>query len=406
MAKRRSFGKIRKVPRKTFPKGIGHEASFPNPRHGYEGEPRRVVRTFKLATDAKSWLANQEASIYRDEWKSPQQMKVEEDQAKAASKGAKLSFREFAGTWLKKRDGRHKATVKRSYESQFRVHIFPRWGDVPITEITPKDVDDWALIDLSPDRPGARRHAYELFRTVMRSAESLRIIESSPCTSETDENVAESCRNQESTRHRPRSLTNAEIDGLVQELPQTMLPMFKFMLLTGIRLGEARELRWKDLDWEEDTCSITRSVSGVGKNLHVREGTKSASSTRIVPLAAMSVRILKQAKESQDRVGAHDLIFPSVSDPTKHYPESVFNQNLVAACNRLDIPRVSAHDLRHTWADRGGRNAESIKDVQDSLGHASPSMSLRYMKSSNEARRVLQAAVEDQFTVAIKGALS
>ncbi len=188
------------------------------------------------------------------------QLRETEDRAKVESRRAKRTFKEFADTWTKKRTQRHKQSVKRTNESLLRNHLLPRWGDVALVDITPEAVDDWALVELAPGRPGARRHAYELFRAIMRSAEALNIVEVSPCTSETDENVAASCKAEESRRHAARGLSDLEIEGLVRELPDSMLPMFKFMLMTGIRLGEARELRWKDINFSEGTFSPRQMV--------------------------------------------------------------------------------------------------------------------------------------------------
>lgn len=403
MAKRRSFGKITKVPRKSFQGGFGYEASFANPRFGYDGEPRRVVRIFKLATVARKWLAQQEAAIEQETWQSPKQAKAERELEMLGSRNAR-TFGEYVADWSAKRN--HTPSVRRTNESLLRIHLLPKWGEVSLRDITPEDVDNWAMLELAPGFPGARRHAYDLFSAIMNNAEALQVIPRSPCTRVTDANVAKSIASQKSLRHESRSLTDVEIAALMTELPGSMVPMFSFMLMTGLRIGEARELRWKDTDLSTGECSITRSVTGTGKNLAVREGTKTKASDRVINLGPHSLKILRDLLETRGKPAPDDLIFHSVRDPSKHYSESLFNNNLHAACKRLGIPHASAHDLRHSWADRGGRNAESIRDVQESLGHATPSMSLHYMKSSNEARRVLQAAVEDQFTVAIKGALS
>ncbi|WP_182354206.1 tyrosine-type recombinase/integrase [Flaviflexus huanghaiensis] len=400
--KRRSFGKIRKVPRKTFKGGIGYEASFANPRFGYDGEPHRIARTFRQASVAAKWLSKQESAIDGDTWKSPSQVKAERELEQLASRGR--TFGEYAAEWMEKRH--LTPAVKRTHSSLLRVHLLPRWGAVPLRQITPEAVDDWALLELAPGAPGARKNAYELFRAILNTAVALEIIDRSPCVSVTDKNFAQSLKGEKSRRHEPRSLPDSEIAAIVKELPAHAVPMFLFMLMTGLRLGEARELRWKDVDLTTGICTVSRSVSGVGRNLVVRDGTKTKASNRIALLGPHTVKLLHDVRERQDKPAATDLIFPSVNDRSKHYAESLFNKNLYRACDSLGLERASAHDLRHTWADRGGRNAESIKDVQDSLGHASASMSLRYMKSSTDARRVLQAAVEEQFTTALEsGAL-
>ena len=119
-------------------------------------------------------------------------------------------------------------------------------------------------------------------------------------------------------------------------------------------------------------------------------------------LGPSSLDVLKRQRASQDKPRKSHLVFPSVNDPDKHYSAALFNKNLRNACERRGLAHMSAHDLRNTWADRGGSNAESIKDVQEALGHTTASMSIHYMKSNDVAQRTLQAAVEEQFTTAIR----
>jgi|GEM_PF-5138208 len=390
MAKRRSFGKIRKVPRKTFKGGIGHEASFPNPRFGHEGEPRRVTRIFKQATSARKWLAEPETKIDREIWSSPAQLKV----AQAKSSAARTrTFHTLSQTWIETNG--HEPSVVRTDESSLRMHILPRWGHVTVDEITREDVLLWGINDLAPGRPGARRNAYGVFSAIMSMAADLGIIKGTPCTRMVTEKVLQSCQTMTSRRHAPRALSDEEISLLIEALPATAVPLFKFLLMTGLRIGEARELRWKDIDLGAARMSIDRAVSGDGKTIAISTP-KTVTSKRTRVLGKHSLQILGEVRPN-------DLVFPAVTDPAKHYSAALFNKNLGAACRALGIPHVSAHDLRNTWADRGGRNAESIKDVQEALGHTTASMSIHYMKSNDAAQRTLQAAVEDQFTAAIEG---
>lgn len=390
------FGHVRKVKRKLGKKAAW-EASYANPRYGEPNEKRRIYGTFRLRTEATSWLARERDSISAGIWNSPAQLKAM--RAAPPPAGAR-TFQTLTQTWIETNG--HEPSVVRTNESSLRMHILPRWGHVPVDEITREDVLLWGINDLAPGRPGARRNAYGVFSAIMSMAADLGIIKGTPCTPMVTEKVLQSCQTMTSRRHAPRALSDEEISLLIEALPATAVPLFKFLLMTGLRIGEARELRWKDIDLEAARMSIDRAVSGDGKTIAISTP-KTVTSKRTRVLGKHSLQILGEIRDARSKVRPNDLVFPAVTDPAKHYSAALFNKNLGAACRALGIPRVSAHDLRNTWADRGGRNAESIKDVQEALGHTTASMSIHYMKSNDAAQRTLQAAVEDQFTTAIDG---
>ena len=106
--------------------------------------------------------------------------------------------------------------------------------------------------------------------------------------------------------------------------------------------------------------------------------TKTASSRRVVELAPDVVSILRQHKVQQSRQrlsmgptwqSSEDLVFTNLAgapiDPANIH--KVWDRTL----NRLGLPNVNPHDLRHTAASLLlGRNVHP-KKVQEMLGHSS-----------------------------------
>jgi len=98
-------------------------------------------RTFDRKIDAQKWLRNEQANLDRAEWTDPRL--------------ARTSFGEWAVEWLETR--RHlKPKTLAGYESLLRVHLLPRFGEMPLSGIDPYVIESWVveLTDsgLSPSR--------------------------------------------------------------------------------------------------------------------------------------------------------------------------------------------------------------------------------------------------------------
>jgi integrase len=70
-----------------------------------------------------------------------------------------------------------------------------------------------------------------------------------------------------------------------------------------------------------------------------------------------------------------DLVFTGMRGAALRYP--VFQRGaLNQACERLGIPRLTPHELRHTAASLAIASGADIKVVQQMLGHKSATMTL------------------------------
>lgn len=87
-------------------------------------------------------------------------------------------------------------------------------------------------------------------------------------------------------------------------------------LFTGLRIGELCGLKWGDIDFENGTISVQRTVQGIykhGKSEVVIGSPKSKSSVRIVPVPDFVLTILKAQRKSDDF-----YIITGTCKPTEH----------------------------------------------------------------------------------------
>ena len=151
-----------------------------------------------------------------------------------------------------------------------------------------------------------------------------------------------------------------------RDLPE----LSRFMLATGVRLGEALGVRWSDVDMARGVVSIERTVFRVrGKGL-VASKPKSRTSLRVLVLPPWCLSLLRTRRV---RLGAFDgPLFP---DARGGYRD---RNNVSAAFRQVRegtaFDWVRPHTFRKTVATILDSSGASARLIADQLGHARISM--------------------------------
>jgi len=124
--------------------------------------------------------------------------------------------------------------------------------------------------------------------------------------------------------------------------------------LAGLRRGEVWGLLRCNLDFDMEEIEVARSYDGPTKS----------GLTRIVP---MSSRLKPLLWDKFKKAHRGSPLIPHRFDP---------NPPLKALCKRLEIPVVTFHGLRHTFAGAALDQGRNIKEVSTTLGHSSVTTTL------------------------------
>ena len=140
-----------------------------------------------------------------------------------------------------------------------------------------------------------------------------------------------------------------------------------FALLSGLRKGEILALQWKDIDFEQNKISVTKSVEYVGDRPHIK-APKTAAGVRDVPLlTALRERILPRKSKPSDYI---------ISD-TGATP--LTNRRFITLYTRYkkDVGiSCTSHQLRHSYATVAVEQEVQPRDLQGVLGHSSATITL------------------------------
>jgi len=154
-----------------------------------------------------------------------------------------------------------------------------------------------------------------------------------------------------------------------------------FCCFTGLRWGEVSCLRWEDIQEHEgqyyfkvDKQFVTvnkREENGQRNGQEVIQDTpKSEKSNRYIPLSSKAEELLELVKTRfpKQYMGNH-LIFSTTNNP---YSASTANRLLKVMCIRAEIPMVTPHALRHSFASiLLNEDEKNLYAVSDLLGHSS-----------------------------------
>ena len=151
---------------------------------------------------------------------------------------------------------------------------------------------------------------------------------------------------------------------------RTDYAMYLTAAMTGLRQGEIRALRWRDVDWSASVVRVRRSYTRgeMGRP-------KSKRSSRAVPMADRVGGELDRHYKRSFYKGDDDLVFchPQTGDPyddsqiRKRFYEAMTAAKMGHRCGREG--GITFHSLRHTFGTRMAAAGVPMRTLQEWMGH-------------------------------------
>jgi integrase len=164
-------------------------------------------------------------------------------------------------------------------------------------------------------------------------------------------------------------ISKENIEKIISHAKPEYKLVIKFAAFTGLRQGELRELRWKDINFDNNTITISRSIQLFGTIGH----TKTKNGQRIVPLIPSIAQELKELRMASGRPEDEQLVF--VGKDGKRIYGQTLRDNLDTACLLGKVARIKWHDLRHFYASILLQTyGDDLHKVTSFMGHGSIEM--------------------------------
>ncbi|WP_313130993.1 tyrosine-type recombinase/integrase [Anaerocolumna sp.] len=161
-------------------------------------------------------------------------------------------------------------------------------------------------------------------------------------------------------------------------------------LFTGMRSGELRGLKWKDVDFKKKEIRVRKTLVYLNKEYSL-EPPKTKSSKREIPMLDNIYKLLREHKKQQferrlllgeqwkTKEGMEDLVFPSDSGyPMNRDRLKVQVNKIVDAINAdgNEFQHITPHYWRHSFATRCIEQGMQPKVLQKILGHSKLSQTM------------------------------
>lgn len=206
---------------------------------------------------------------------------------------------------------------------------------------------------------------------VMKSAVVEGYIASNPCQ------YIKVPRNLKKTQR--RALTDDEIQKVKSSIDESETCFLAaFILMTGCRRGEAFALTYNDINFEEKTITINKTVEWIGNKPQIKDHPKSEAGIRTVPIPnTLYESLIKRTPHS-------GLVFANKSGELYGNTDAFRMWKRYQKEYGLDI---TPHQLRHAYASILYDANIDVKTAQTLMGHADIQTTLNIYTHLTQSRK-------------------
>ena len=369
-----------------------------------------------------------------------------EEQVKSgvALDGRKITLKDFTERWVNEYASQklQPGTVEK-YQAELNDKILPVMGHLKLSELRPATLNA-AFVAMTKDgarrdgKPGGYSRAtikktQDVLSSVLRTAVEWEIIEKNPMDKVrsvgevaadkieffTPEQAAtfldfiEQPYKVKTTGHKRTDDTGKDYTvGNYErtiEVPEQLRILFNLAIYAGLRKGELLALEWSDIDFDNDTVTVSKAVSVVaGQQITKEPKTKTSRRTVSIPHSlTLRIKALK-VERTKYRLsvgtywqGAEWLFIQdngkqmSYSTPYSAFQDTIARYNADKKAGK-QLPAIPFHGLRHTSATLLIASKQDVRTVSSRLGHAQASTTMNiYAHALKETDRKAVNALEN-----------
>ena len=290
---------------------------------------------------------------------------------------SKMKVSQWLDEWLASYTMNIKPATRSAYEEHIRVHIKPSLGDIPLKQLSTRDIQQ-LYTNLLKERelsPKTVRNIHGVLHRTLEQAKLLGYIRVNPADAAVTPRVE---------KKQVETLDAEDIGKFLAAIRGTKYeyPLF-VAVFTGLRQGELLGLTWDCVDFEHGLLLINKQHNRVKGDTEFRFASLKNDKARVLTVADEVIDVLKLQKQRQESWGAalgngwenpDNLVF--TTEFGRYINNKILYQNFKRIAKNLGKPDLRFHDLRHTYAVNSLRAGDDIKTVQENLGHATASFTL------------------------------
>ena len=312
--------------------------------------------------EAEAELRHVLADVERGTWQAHEPERVE-------APAEVPTFHEFASEWYRRHELDWREATKANYRQQLSVHLLPFFADLALDQITVRQIDTYREGKLREGRlcPEQINYTIKRLAQILDEAVEYELIDANPAKGKRRRAKVEKTE-QVFLDHPDQIETLLEAAGRLDDDRKARFtgrrPFIATLLFAGLRISEACALKRRDLDLANNRLSVRDSKTSAGRRrVEVLGGLRDELAVYAADADPDAPPFPNARGGHEDRGNARQrIVDPVITEARK----------LVALPERL-----TAHNLRHTYASALIACGKDPVTVRHQIGHADAAFTLR-----------------------------
>ena len=337
----------------------------------FTGKQRRTTRRgFKTQKEAK---------------KAERELLLSVEENGFTDHSSKPTFKEVADLWLESYETTVKPTTYQNTKNYLNAIIEHHFKDIRIESVSVAMMQE-IVIDLSK-KYVAYLSQLSIINRVFKYAVHLDIIQTNPV----DRIIRPK---QQKSRKEKIALTKEELKQFLTLAKKDARPVlytaWHTLAYTGLRRGELLGLEWSDIDFENKTMAVNKTLVTVNGSLYT-QSPKTKRSTRTISLDDATIQVLKNWRLEQKKqffkngVKSTNIVITNIKGSYLDF--AYFRDELKKFLSTHNLKQFSVHSLRHTHASLLFEAGIEPKTISDRLGHSNIQTTLNMYTHLNDKQR-------------------
>lgn len=310
------------------------------------------------------------------------------------------TFKQVADDWLKQYANDVKVSSVRAREKAIK-HAIERFNTKPIQTIMKHDYQRF-VDDMSAQY--SKNYVDSIVAStnmIFKYANDMRLIKAMPSEGIKRPKKKVSVEELEDSEIHKKFLEKDELFQFLEvakyhHSPQNSFEVFTILAYTGMRAGELLALKWSDIDFENNTISITKTYYNPNNNKkHYQILTpKTESSIGKISVDPHVIQLLKDYKANVQDTWKNELYVDNnfVFTDNNGYPLVIKKLStwIQAIMKKTDITNkhINTHSFRHTHCALLIEAGVHIKEIQERLRHKDINTTMNiYAKITNSYKK-------------------
>lgn len=291
---------------------------------------------------------------------------------------AKIKFKEFTKQWKEEKIKQIKISTYCVYDLMLKNHISLYFDDLYLHEIDEEIVQRFIYDKTNELSPKSIKDLIVVVKMILMQGVKKKY-----------------CQIQQFDLIYPKSSKEEKVSVFSKleqkKLTEYLVNNFDFKnlgllicLYTGIRIGEVSAIKWSDIDIDNSTISISRTLQRIyrdGKTEIIEDACKTDKSIRTIPLCRIITKFIKPLK----RIVNND--FYVISNTEKPIEPRTYRVYYKKILEKLDLRIIKFHSTRHSFATRLIESKADVKTVSSILGHSNIATTLNLYVHPNDEQK-------------------